>query len=293
MKIFRITIMMLVFALLCSACSAPQKTKVEIAPAGAAAEVSQTTEELILSPSPSVLSAVTTPAPIDTVSIVPLSSAVIYSVNTDGVLLYADATRATVLRTLAKGEQVTVTAASGRYALTSDGGYVNLMLLTAVGPVVVEPLPTDTQAIEPTETAAANTPTPTPTPKPKTATPTPRPATTTTTTTAATTTAAPTETWYTENCENIRNLVIAKLQARGLWYPDAKVIGWDWAAGTVGYMDCDEEWAEDYVQGKFGESKSIGVTSVTVAIWVNPDDGLTYLRIDTTACALPTPTPAA
>jgi|GEM_PF-3025746 len=232
----------------------------------------------------------TTPAPIDTVSIVPLSAAVIYSVNTDGVLLYADATRSTVLRTLAKGEQVTVTAASGRYALTSDGGYVNLMLLTAVGPVVVEPLPTDTQAIEPTETAAANTPTPTP--KPKTATPTPRPA-TTTTTTAAATTAAPTETWYTENCENIRNLVIAKLQERGLWYPDAKVIGWDWKAWTLGYTCSDEKYAESYVQGKFGETKSIGVTSVTVAIWVNPDDGLTYLRIDTTKCALPTPTPAA
>lgn len=290
MKIFRITSMILVLTLLCSACSTPRETKAEIAPAGAAAEVSQKAEEIVFSPSPTL-----TPAPIDTESIVPLASPVIYAANMDGVRLYTDEARTTVLRSLTKGEQVTVTGQSNQYALTSDGAYVNLLLLTAIGPVVVEPTVQETAAVEPTETIAVATPSPTP--KPKTATPTPKPATQTTTavtTPTPTTVATTTGTWYTENPENIRNLVIAKLQAMNLWYPDAEVIGGDWKSWSLGYGSADELYAESYVQGKMGhEGNTCGVTSVTVTIWVDPSCNLESIKIETTACSLPETTPAA
>lgn len=236
-----------------------------------------------------------TPAPIDTESIVPLASPVIYAANMDGVRLYTDKARTTVLRSLTKGEQVTVTGQSNQYVLTSDEAYVNLLLLTAIGPVVVEPTVQETATPEPTETIAVATPSPTP--KPKTATPTPKPATQTTTavtTPTPTTVATTTGTWYTENPENIRNLVIAKLQEKGLWYPDAEVIGWDWKSWSLGYGSADELYAESYVEGKMGcAGNTFGVTSVTVTIWVDPSCNMESIKIETTACSLPETTPAA
>lgn len=111
------------------------------------------------------------------------------------------------------------------------------------------------------------------------------PAATTAATTAAPTvetsppqTAAPA---YAENCDNIKNLVIAQLQAKGLWYPDAEVIGNDSKGWTLGYGSADEQYATSYVNGKYGTPDGTGATSVSA--WIEAG----YLYISSTKCALP------
>jgi len=108
-------------------------------------------------------------------------------------------------------------------------------------------------------------------------------------TTAATTAAPPVETLppqtvapaYTENCDNIKNLVIDQLQAKGLWYPDAEVNGGGSKSWTLGYGSADEQYATSFVNGKFGQTTSIGATSVSV--WIESG----YLNISYTKCILP------
>jgi len=108
-------------------------------------------------------------------------------------------------------------------------------------------------------------------------------------TTKATTTAAPpvettvpswTAPTYAENCGAIKSLVIAKLQAKSLWFPDAEVNGGDSKGWTLGFGSADEQYAESYVTGKFGQTTNVGVTSVSV--WIEGG----YLYISSTSCAL-------
>jgi len=208
--------------------------------------------------------------PIDTTIRTDLPAPVLYTVTgqtaTGKTAVWADASRDTASRCLIAGDLVTVVAIVGResrpYALLDTGEYVLLASLEAV-PV------------------ATATPAATATPKPTKA-PTKTPAATTAAITAPTnpppaTTAAPA---YSENCDNIRNLIIAKLQEKGLWYPDAAVIGDDSMSLTVGYASSDDQYATAYV-GKFDKAVSSGVTSVSV--WI--EDG--WLNMSSTKCALP------
>jgi len=86
---------------------------------------------------------------------------------------------------------------------------------------------------------------------------------------------------YAENCENIKNLIIAQLQAKGLWYPDADVIGGGSIQLSVGYANADEQYATAFVNGKFGTPDGTGATSISV--WIA--DG--YLNISYIKCTLP------
>jgi len=104
---------------------------------------------------------------------------------------------------------------------------------------------------------------------------------------------------YFENCENIRNLIIANLQSRGFWFPDAPVNGKGWSAATVNSCYFDEKWAEEFL-GKFASLEKFrdlgngcGVTSISVWIAMNPDDGLEYVYCSSTDCVYPTTTPVA
>lgn len=207
--------------------------------------------------------------PIDTSIRTDLPAPALYTVTgqtaTGKTAVWKDDTRETASRYLIADDIVTVVAIVGNesrpYALLDTGEYVLLASLEAV----------------PVATA-----TPTATPKPTKA-PTKTPTTTTAATTAPTnpppaTTAAPA---YSENCDNIRNLIIAKLQEKGLWYPDAAVIGDDSMSLTVGYDSSDERYATGYVDGKYGTPDGTGATSVSV--WI--EDG--WLNISSTKCALP------
>jgi hypothetical protein len=75
--------------------------------------------------------------------------------------------------------------------------------------------------------------------------------------------------------------VIEKLQESGLWYPDEEVIGDDSAAVTTNYYTSDEMFASGYVNGKFGKTTTIGVTSVSC--WI--ENGC--LWISSKKCAYP------
>jgi|GEM_PF-3102169 len=115
------------------------------------------------------------------------------------------------------------------------------------------------------------------------------PAATTKATTAATTAAPPVETAppqtaapaYAENCDNIKSQIIAQLQAKGLWYPDAEEAGGGSIQLSVGYGNSDEQYATAFVNAKFGQSTTIGATSVSV--WIESG----YLNMSYTKCTLP------
>jgi len=207
--------------------------------------------------------------PIDTSIRTDLPAPALYTVTgqtaTGKTAVWKDDTRETASRYLIADDIVTVVAIVGNesrpYALLDTGEYVLLASLEAV----------------PVATA-----TPTATPKPTKA-PTKTPTTTTAATTAPTnpppaTTAAPA---YSENCDNIRNLIIAKLQEKGLWYPDAQVVGGGSVSLTVGYGSSDDQYATAFVNGKFGQAVSTGATSVSV--WIA--DGWLYMAYD--QCDLP------
>lgn len=201
---------------------------------------------------------------------------------------------------------VTGCAASGATDSTSQNDTTETAVLTLrpTATPTVAPIVTITPTVAPTvkETTAA-TPTPTETTTAATtakettaattAKPTPKPtAKPTVKETTAATTAAPTQTAppattattpaYTENCDNIKNLIIAKLQAKGLWYPDEPQIGDDSKGWSLGYNVSDEKYAEAYVNAKYGNSTfTIGCTSVSC--WIA--DG--FIWVSSTKCALP------
>ena len=184
--------------------------------------------------------------------------------------VWKDDTRETASRYLVAGDIVTVVAIVGSesrpYALLDTGEYVLLASLEAV-PVAT---PTPTAAPKPTKAPVKET----------------APAATTAATTTAPTDPPPSPTTaapaYSENCDNIRNLIIAKLQEKGVWYPDAEVIGHDLIQVSVGYDSSDDRYATGYVNSKYGTPDGTGATSVSV--WIA--DG--WLYMSSTSCALPT-----
>ena len=211
--------------------------------------------------------------PIDTSIRTDLPAPALYTVTgltaTGKTAVWPDANRETASRYLVAGDFVTVVAVVGNesrpYALLDTGEYVLLAGLEEV------PVATDTPA-------------PTATPKPTKA-PTKAPTKTPTETTAAPTDPPPATTAtpaYSENCDNIRNLIIAKLQEKGIWYPDAEVIGHDLIQVSVGYDSSDDRYATGYVNSKYGTPDGTGATSVSV--WIA--DG--WLYMSSTSCALPT-----
>ena len=184
--------------------------------------------------------------------------------------VWKDDTRETASRYLVAGDIVTVVAIVGSesrpYALLDTGEYVLLASLEAV-PVAT---PTPTAAPKPTKAPVKET----------------APAATTAATTTAPTDPPPSPTTaapaYSENCDNIRNLIISKLQEKGVWYPDAEVIGHDLIQVSVGYDSSDDRYATGYVNSKYGTPDGTGATSVSV--WIA--DG--WLYMSSTSCALPT-----
>ena len=207
--------------------------------------------------------------PIDVSIRTDLPAPALYTVTgltaTGKTAVWPDANRETASRYLVAGDFVTVVAVVGNesrpYALLDTGEYVLLAGLEEV------PVATDTPA-------------PTATPKPTKA-----PTKTPTETTAAPTDPPPATTAtpaYSENCDNIRNLIIAKLQEKGVWYPDAAVNGGGSISVTVGYASSDDQYATAFANGKFGTPDGTGATSVSV--WIA--DG--YLNMSYEKCALPT-----
>lgn len=209
-----------------------------------------------------------------------LSVPVTYAAAFDNVRLYDNETRTTIQAILKKGERVTITGTADKYGVTGFGYYVNLNLMT----ITVDTMLTPEETVVPAETtrdletSASKEPVTT----------TKAPA-ATTKATAATTAAPPVETAppqtaapaYAENCDSIKSQIIAQLQAKGLWYPDAEVIGNDLIQLSVGYGNADDQYATAYVNGKYGQSTTIGATSVSV--WIEGG----YLNMSSTKCALP------
>lgn len=237
---------------------------------------------------PTETAAVTTPipTPVTMEEVVMLPVPATYTSLFDGTKIYSDGSRTVILKTLVKGDRVTITGTSGKYGVTAEGSFVNLHLMSIV--ITVTPAPAETTAA-PTDPTAATTKAPATTTKATTAAATKTPVATTKATTAATTVAPPVETtvssWtelaYAENCDNIKSLIIAQLQAKGLWFPDAEVNGGGSVQLSVGFANADDQYATAFVNGKFGQSTSIGATSVSV--WIA--DG--YLNMSYTKCYLP------
>jgi len=88
---------------------------------------------------------------------------------------------------------------------------------------------------------------------------------TATTQAAAATTTAVTAPQYYPNCDNIRNLIIVKLQAIGKWCPEGVIKGDGSMNIPIDYFGEDDGFANDYIR-KFTETKSIGCVSVSVKI---------------------------
>jgi|GEM_PF-3480391 len=209
-----------------------------------------------------------------------LSVPVTYAAAFDNVRLYDNATRTTIQAILKKGERVTITGTADKYGVTGFGYYVNLNLMT----ITVDIMPTPEETVVPAETTreleTSVSKEPATTIKTTTA-----PVVTAAVTTQSTTTAPPPTTAapaYAENCDNIKSLVIAQLQAKGLWFPDATVNGGGSVQLSVGYANANDQYATAFVNGKFGQSASIGATSVSV--WIA--DG--YLNMSYTKCTIPT-----
>jgi outer membrane biosynthesis protein TonB len=188
----------------------------------------------------------------------------------------------------ASTQNTMVTVSNAGAANITEASVTVIPTATPIPTVKPTGVPTVTPTIAPTVTPTpTSTPTPTPTATPK-PTKTPVKETAPAATTAAPTQTAPpatttaTEAAYTENPDNIKNLVIAKLQAKGLWFPDAEVIGDDSMGMSVGSSIKDEKYADAYVDGKYGNpALNIGCTSVNC--WIA--DG--FVWISSTKCALP------
>ena len=210
--------------------------------------------------------------PIDTSIRTDLPAPALYTVTgktaTGKTTVWQDASRETASRYLVAGDTVTAVAIVGSearpYALLDSGEYVLLESLEAVPVATATPAPSATP--KPTKAPVKETTAPATT----TAAPTDPP--------PAATTAAPA---YVENPDNIKALVIQKLIDKGLWFPDATVIGDGSMGWTLGYKPSDERYAKAFVNAKFNDKTNYGATSVNV--WIA--DG--YIYISCTTCALP------
>ena len=250
----------------------------------AISSVLETTKELMETAAVTALMA--TPVSMDTVVMLPVPAT--YASLFDGTRIYSDGSRTVVLKTLVKGDQVTITGTSGQYGVTAEGSFVNLHLMIVV--VTVTPTTAEITAV-PTDPAAATTKAPAATTKATTAAVTKVPAATTKATSAATTAAPPVETSppvtttaaYTPNCDNIRSLIVSNLQSRGYWFPDAASIGGGSASVTTNYFYSDEKFAEGFL-GKFTNIDKLGIGVISVSVWL--EDG--YVCFSYTACKYPT-----
>lgn len=87
---------------------------------------------------------------------------------------------------------------------------------------------------------------------------------------------------YSENCGNIKNLVIQKLQEKGLRFPEQPVTGDDAFSCTVGYYKSDNEYAQLYVNGNHGDP-ALCKGAASVSCWI--EDGNVW--ISASSCDLP------
>jgi len=171
MKAYFTLILTLAFLMTVSGCvSNTPATNTAATTSAASTSFEPTETAAVATPTP-------TPAMLETVVTLPVPAT--YASLYDGLKLYSDGSRATILKTLVKGEQVTITGTAGQYGVTADGAYINLHLMIDVVTVTATPTPAETSAA-PTDPTTATTakptttsaPKPTPTPKP-TATPAP------------------------------------------------------------------------------------------------------------------------
>ncbi|MEI8200505.1 MAG: hypothetical protein WCG21_10605 [Eubacteriales bacterium] len=276
-------ILTLTFLITASGCSSYATTDITTA---AITSVVATIKE------PTETAAVTTPkaTPVTMEAVVMLPVPATYASLFDGTKIYSDGSCTVILKTLVKGDQITITGTSGQYGITAEGSFVNLHLMNIV--ITVTPAPAEITAA-PTDPTTTTTKAPASTTKATSASTTKAPTTTTKATTAATTAAPPVETSppvvtteaYTPNCDNIRSLIVSNLQSRGYWFPDATSIGNDSVGVTTNYFYSDEGFANNIINGKFRaleEVGTMGIVSVSVVI----KDG--YLWIYSTKCAYPT-----
>ena len=225
---------------------------------------------------PTETAAVTTPSPtpVTMEAVVMLPVPATYASLYDGTKIYSDGSRTVILKTLVKGDQVTITGTSGQYGVTAEGSFVNLHLMSVV--VTVTPTPAET-TVAPTDPTATTTKAPATTTKATTAATTKAPAATTaapaattqaiTAATTGTTTAAPV-TDYAVVCAEIRSKLIATLEANGKW--DEAFTGESTNGGSqwwgVGWYDDGEMSTDDFAQHFYANKfngRAICGTSIT------------------------------
>ncbi|MEI8201233.1 MAG: hypothetical protein WCG21_14335 [Eubacteriales bacterium] len=277
-------ILTLTFLITASGCSSYATTDITTA---AITSVATAQKE----PTETAAIATTTPTPTLTTmeAVVMLTVTATYASLYDGTKIYSDGSRTVVLKTLVKGDQVTITGTAGQYGVTPEGSFVNLHLMSVV--VTVTPTSAET-TVAPTDPTASTTKAPSTTTKATTAATTKAPAATTKATTVATTAAPPVETSppvattaaYTPNCDNIRSLIVSNLQSRGYWFPDAASNGGGSASVTTNYFYSDDKFAEGFLK-KFTKLEEIGTAGiVSISVWI--ENG--YVCFSHTDCAYPT-----
>jgi len=243
-------------------------------------EVTETTAlpTMTASPTPAETTAKKIPVePINTSIRTDLAAPALYTVTaltaTGKTAVWKDDTRETASRYLIAGDIVTVVAIVGNesrpYALLDTGEYVLLTSLEAVPEATATPAPTATPkpTKTPTKTPAATTAAPAPT---STEPPAPPPAT------------SPS---YYPNAENIRNLIVGSLQARGIWFPDGGNVGGGSTSTPVDYYLSDQEFANMYLNAKFPANIDYGCSSITATIEKGAD--CDYVVISYTCCTIP------
>ena len=218
--------------------------------------------------------------PIDVSIRTDLPAPALYTVTgqtaTGKTAVWKDDTRETASRYLVAGDIVTVVAIVGSesrpYALLDTGEYVLLASLEAVPEVTATPTATPKPTKAPTKAPAATTAAPAPT---TTEPPAPPPA---------------TSPAYYPNAENIRNLIVGSLQAQGRWFPDATSNGGGSMNTPVDYFLNDQEFADDFLEGKFPTESPQGGVTITVTIVKAPNEwssSCDYVLISCTRCPMP------
>ena len=189
--------------------------------------------------------------------------------------VWKDVYRETASRYLIAGDIVTVVAIVGNesrpYALLDTGEYVLLASLEAVPVATATPTATPKPTKAPTKTPTATTAAPAGTTAPtSTEPPAPPPV---------------TSPAYYPNAENIRNLIVGSLQARGIWFPDGGNVGGGSTSTPVDYYLSDQEFANMYLNAKFPANIDYGCSSITATIEKGAD--CDYVVIVSTVCPLP------
>lgn len=145
-----ILILTLTFLMIVSGCVA--KTPVTDTTTAAITTVAATTKEPTETAAVATTAPSSTPVTLEAVVMLPVPAT--YASLFDGTKIYSDGSRTIILKTLVKGDQVTITGTSGHYGVTAEGSFVNLHLMSVV--VTVTPTPSETTAA-PTDPTAATT----------------------------------------------------------------------------------------------------------------------------------------